>query len=186
MVLGFHSIHQALQSGHLRVSKDGGATDLPIHEMAVTCASIDLRLGNRWLVPKPNAGYDYPAVDPLRPMEYDVEEGGTLCIPPQGFRLAVTEEWLQLSKELAGFVEGRSSVGRSGLFIHNAGWVDPGFRGTITLELFNASPWPMYLTPGTRICQIVLVPCAGAIPYVGKYQGQVAPTGCKLHLDADS
>ena len=67
---------------------------------------------------------------------------------------------------LTAFVEGRSSLGRLGLFIQNAGWVDPGFQGEITLELFNANR-----------CAIELD------PYEGKYQRQRGATGSRVFMD---
>jgi len=46
-------------------------------------------------------------------------------------------------------------IGRMGIFIQNPGWVDPGFEGQITLELFNANRLPIRLSEGRRICQLV-------------------------------
>jgi dCTP deaminase len=86
---------------------------------------------------------------------------------------------------MTAFVEGRSSVGRMGLFIQNAGWVDPGFKGEITLELYNANSLPIRLEAGRRICQLVL--CSmdkpALKPYSGKYQGQMKSTGSRVYLD---
>ncbi|WP_306298989.1 hypothetical protein [Bacillus sp. OV166] len=60
---------------------------------------------------------------------------------------------------MTAFVEGRSSIGRLGLFIQNAGWVDPGFEGHITLELYNANRVPIELRAGRRIYIIINGPC---------------------------
>ena len=76
-------------------------------------------------------------------------------IPPHGFVLGTTLEWIKLPNNITAFVEGRSSIGRLGLFIQNAGWVDPGFEGNITLELYNANQVPIELSSGRRICQLV-------------------------------
>lgn len=84
--------------------------------------------------------------------------------------LATTIETIELPENLTAFVEGRSSIGRLGLFIQNAGWVDPGFKGQITLELFNANRLPIELTIGRRICQIIISKVdQEAKPYSGKY-----------------
>lgn len=64
-------------------------------------------------------------------------------------------EYVRLPNNLTAFVEGRSSIGRMGLFIQNAGWVDPGFEGEITLELYNANQLPIRLKSGRRVCQLV-------------------------------
>jgi dCTP deaminase len=74
-----------------------------------------------------------------------------------------------------------------GLFIQNAGWVDPGFEGNITLELFNANRLPLRLASGRRICQIVFafMDQATRRPYAGKYQGQRGTVGSRIFKDAD-
>ena len=84
-------------------------------------------------------------------------------------------------------VEGRSSLGRLGLFIQNAGWVDPGFHGEITLELFNANRCAIKLQAGRRIGQLVFARMdqAARNPYRGKYQGQRGATGSRVFLDEE-
>ena len=72
-------------------------------------------------------------------------------LPGNSFVLARTREVVDLPDDLTAFVEGRSSIGRLGLFIQNAGWVDPGFRGSITLELYNGLPHPIELRAGWRV-----------------------------------
>jgi dCTP deaminase len=99
----------------------------------------------------------------------------------------VTRETIRLPENITAFVEGRSSIGRIGLFIQNAGWVDPGFAGTITLELYNANRLPIRLNSGRRICQIVfaLVDEPAGVPYRGKYQNQRDAVGSRVFLDRD-
>ena len=84
-------------------------------------------------------------------------------------------------------VEGRSSLGRLGLFIQNAGWVDPGFCGEITLELFNANRCAIELQAGRRVGQLVFARMdqAAGHPYRGKYQGQKGATGSRVFLDKE-
>lgn len=111
----------------------------------------------------------------------------TITIPPLSFILARTSETLCLSKGISAFVEGRSSIGRLGLFVQNAGYVDAGFRGTLTLELFNATNLTIELEVGMRICQIVLfrLNTPSISPYSGKYQDQKFTTGSMINLDKD-
>ena len=73
------------------------------------------------------------------------------------------------------------------MFIQNAGWVDPGFEGAITLELFNANSAPMRIEAGRRICQLVIARADQAVerPYSGKYQGQNETTGSRAYLDEE-
>ena len=101
--------------------------------------------------------------------------------------LATTEEVIRLPDYLTAFVEGRSSIGRLGLFIQNAGWGDPGFEGAITLELFNANAAAMRIVAGRRICQLVIARADGPVarPYAGKYQGQRETTGSRAYLDEE-
>ncbi len=62
--------------------------------------------------------------------------------------LGTTLELIRLPNDLTAFVEGRSSIGRFGVFIQNAGWIYPGFSGQNTLELFNANRVPVQLKVG--------------------------------------
>lgn len=79
-------------------------------------------------------------------------------------------------------------MGRMGLFIQNAGWVDPGFEGEITLELFNANRCAIQLQSGHRIGQLVFAKM-DATPlhtYCGEYQGQRGATSSKIHTDYEN
>lgn len=98
-------------------------------------------------------------------------------IPPEGLRLEPGRLYLGRAKEYTrteGFVpmlEGRSSVGRLGLFIHvTAGFGDVGFAGYWTLEIFCVQPLIIY--PDVEICQIYYHTLLGDYkPYQsGKYQ----------------
>jgi len=110
-----------------------------------------------------------------------------IVIPPHSFLLATTREYIRLPNDLTAFVEGRSSIGRIGLFIQNAGWVDPGFEGTITLELYNANRLPIRLQEGRRICQLVFARMDQVAhrPYQGKYQFQQRATGSRIAQEQD-
>ena len=75
-----------------------------------------------------------------------------------------------------------------GLFIQNAGWVDPGFAGQITLELYNANRLPIKLIAGRRICQLVFARMDNRadIPYNGKYMNQKNAVGSKVYKDIEN
>ena len=120
--------------------------------------------------------------------------GDTLWRRMQADEISERDYWMARTREVVGFpddltafVEGRSSIGRLGLFIQNAGWVDPGFEGSITLELYNGLSHTIELRAGWRVCQLVVVRMEGDSEggYQGKYQGQVATTGSKLFQDRD-
>ena len=109
----------------------------------------------------------------------------TYILLPGQFVLATTMEYVSLPDNLTAFVEGRSSLGRLGLFIQNAGWVDPGFQGEITLELFNANRCAIELKAGRRVGQLVFAEMDDTAlkPYNGKYQGQKGATGSRVYMD---
>ncbi|WP_068496106.1 dCTP deaminase [Paenibacillus kribbensis] len=174
MILSDRTIQLMLKQKKLGIS--------PLHDLQVQPASVDLRLGNHFLK---IAGVGNEPVSMEVEAVYDSWESKEAIIEPHSFLLATTMETVQLPSYLTAFVEGRSSVGRMGLFIQNAGWVDPGFQGKITLELFNASSRPIRLNAGRRICQLVFARMdrAARVPYQGKYQGQDKAMGSRIFQD---
>ena len=157
----------------------------PVSKNGIQPASIDIRLGDYFLRPMPKyKSGDYNQFD--KPVEYD-KFSGEILIDSGEFILATTVEYVSLPDNITAFVEGRSSIGRMGLFIQNAGWVDPGFKGKITLELFNASPAPILLKPFTRVGQLVFCEMSDSCerPYNGKYQGQYTTQGSLINLDEE-
>lgn len=143
-------------------------------------ASYDCTLGRGFLLPEKQEICvrlsDVPQYEPIH--EYGCYLG------PGEFCLATTAETITLPVGIVGYVEGRSSIGRMGLFVQNAGFIDPGFSGQITLELFNASPNTILLEPGLRICQIVFMRTDGVSGgYSGKYQGQAGVVGSRINED---
>ncbi len=156
----------------------------PIDDMQIQPASVDFRLGNHYLKV---AEHRSTTLDLINKPEYEEIIADEVVIPPHAFLLATTREFVKLPDNLTAFVEGRSSIGRLGLFIQNAGWVDPGFEGEITIELYNANSLPIRLTSGVRICQLVFAKLDqnAANPYQGKYQGQRKATGSRVREDLD-
>lgn len=157
----------------------------PLVADSIQPASIDCRLGRDFLV------VEHTQMDVLTmrdEIKYREVEGDAITLPPHSFILATTMEYVKLPGHLTAFVEGRSSIGRMGLFIQNAGWVDPGFEGKITLELYNANSLPIRLEAGRRICQLVFCEMDGPAlnPYRGKYQGQMKSTGSRVYADMET
>jgi len=154
----------------------------PVTEEQIQPASIDLRLGTHFLKVDEN---NIASMSLDTEIKYIEIEGDEIIIPPHSFLLATTKEYIKLPNNLTAFVEGRSSIGRIGLFIQNAGWVDPGFEGEITLELYNANRLPIILKAGRRICQLVIAEMdeTAVTPYNGKYQKQRSATGSRIFLD---
>lgn len=156
----------------------------PLDDIQIQPASIDIRLGNTFSTVKSSE----TVITFGDPIEYDTVVKESFLLLPHQFVLATTMEYFKLPDNLTAFVEGRSSVGRMGLFIQNAGWVDPGFEGEITLELYNASDKPILLEAGRRVGQLVFaqLDCPAENPYRGKYQKQRGATGSRAHLDIEN
>ncbi|MCL2772299.1 MAG: dCTP deaminase [Oscillospiraceae bacterium] len=173
MILSDKTIRELLSNGELGID--------PLEDIQIQPASVDVRLGNSFSVIK--SGNNILKMD--TPIEYYSLTADTFLLLPKQFVLATTIEYFRLPDNLTAFVEGRSSLGRLGLFIQNAGWVDPGFEGEITLELFNASDHAIELCAGRRVGQLVFaqMDCKAEKPYRGKYQGQRTAMGSRIQLD---
>ncbi|MBQ1904005.1 MAG: dCTP deaminase [Ruminococcus sp.] len=156
----------------------------PLSEEQIQPASVDIRLGNTFSIVD-----DTPSgiITLDSEIKYKTITADKYLILPGQFVLATTMEFFELPDDLTAFVEGRSSLGRMGLFIQNAGWVDPGFKGEITLELFNANRCAIELTAGRRVGQLVFAKMdrTAQDPYNGKYQGQTGATGSRVFMDND-
>lgn len=176
MILSDTTLTRMIESGELGVD--------PVRSNSIQPASIDCHLGRHFLLVEDRM---MNTIDMESKILYREIENDEIIIPPNSFLLATTEEYVKLPNDLTAFVEGRSSVGRIGLFIQNAGWVDPGFEGNITLELYNANSLPIRLRAGRRICQLVFcrMDQAAAKPYAGKYQGQRRTTGSRVYQDVE-
>ncbi len=170
-------------------------------------SSMDLRLGNRFRQFKMS---DHAFIDPanyndrvhrewttengtkVTECEYSrlYEEEKPFIIHPGDFILASILEHVEIPNDLIGHLEGRSSLGRMGLMVHStAGYIDPGFKGNITLELANVGKLPIKLYPKMRVCQIViqklLTPCD--VPYGvrpgSKYLNEKGATQSRIEID---
>ena len=164
--------------------RDKSLTITPLTDSQIQPASFDIRLGNTFSIVD-----DIPSgvITLDSEIKYKTLTTDKYLILPGQFVLATTMEYFELPDDLTAFVEGRSSLGRMGLFIQNAGWVDPGFKGEITLELFNANRCAIELTAGRRVGQLVFAKMDSAAenPYDGKYQGQTGATGSRVFMDRD-
>jgi dCTP deaminase len=182
LVLSRPDILAALRDGRLRLEPT-----LP--EERVTQVAIDLTLGRRFtrLAPKP-AYLAAIHVDPSLWESKDLwetVEGDTYRLEPRAFVLAHTLERVTLPSDLVGLVEGRSSFARVGVSIHvTAPKIDPGFAGTITLEMFNFRNVTVELRAGVdRPAQLMLLRISTPLHATEMYgaraedvfQGQEAP-----------
>lgn len=159
---------------------------IPQYKENIQPASFDITIGKSFTFVS-NVGNN-GIIEFDSEVDYVTEERDSYLLLPKQFVLATTKEYFILPDNITAFVEGRSSVGRLGLFIQNAGWVDPGFEGQITLELFNASNWAINIKSGTRVGQLVFAKMDDYAehPYRGKYQGQTGATGSRIYKDFDN
>ena len=170
------SILEAMDRGHINIE--------PWQDALLQPASVDLTLGNSWLVP---IKMPAPVSVKLRNAAYQEVELPTLTLAPGEFVLATTHEVVTLGNHTAAKFEGKSSLGRLGLMTHvTAGFIDPGFSGQITLEIYNCGHWELELETGIKIGQLVFThldtPVSegyGAAKWGSRYHGQRGATGAK-------
>ena len=156
-------------------------------------SSIDVRL-DRYFRVFQNSRYTH--IDPSQQQDelttpVEPADGEPFVLHPSEFVLGSTFESVSLPDDLAGRLEGKSSLGRLGLLTHStAGFIDPGFTGHITLELSNVANLPITLWPGMKIGQLCLFRLSSPAerPYgsagVGsRYQGQRGPTPSRAFLN---
>ena len=174
MILSDKTIQAMLDDGSLGIS--------PLERGQIQPASVDIRLGNTYSVVEDSSDGIIRLDGAIK---YKTIETDKYLLLPGQFVLATTMEYFKLPDNLTAFVEGRSSIGRLGLFIQNTGWVDPGFEGEITLELYNANRCAVELQSGRRVGQLVFAQLDehAQNPYRGKYQGQRGATGSRIFLD---
>lgn len=176
MFLADSAIKHALDRGSLRVE---GMSPIRIQP-----SSVELHLGDefKWWT----SGGEIDPLDPPAMYAASPKQNGHdwFLLEPQQFMLAHTIEKVGVDSTLAAQVDGKSSLARLGLQVHmTSGFVDPGFEGQITLELFNAAPKPIRLRPGMVIAQLFIIPMWGPVqrPYGSagvdsRYQGQTGAT----------
>lgn len=200
-----------------RLTREEGGVEIdPMEDpkSQIQPASVDLRLGNdfagisngsremqsaKMMLSSPQQQHEHlqkkitidPRVDQSESLyiQFVAEDDQFIVVPPMTFLLGTTKERVYLPPNIVGRVEGKSSFARLGVAVHStAGFIDPGFDGQITLEIFNHSPRPVKLYIGDPICQLVLEKTATPAerPYghpsrSSKYQGQTGTTVSRIH-----
>ena len=176
-----------LSDRDIRAEIDKGRVTLePYDPGMIQPSSVDVRIDKYFRVFE---NHRYPHIDPsieqadlTREVTPDGDEA--FILHPGEFVLASTYEVISLPDDVAGRLEGKSSLGRLGLLTHStAGWIDPGFSGHVTLELSNVAQLPIKLWPGMKIGQLCLFRTSspsehpyGSSVYGSRYQGQRGPT----------
>lgn len=188
MILSDRDILTRLEQGDITI------TPTPDLDTQLQPASLDLRLG-----------YDFQTfnytrqalIDPADPRTFEqltsltqLQDGERFLVHPGEFVLATTLEHVEIPDDLLARLEGRSSIGRIGIVIHStAGYIDPGFKGKITLEISNLGRIAVALYPRMRICQIAFEEMSSPVrsgygeKHGAKYQGQSVATASRLFED---
>jgi dCTP deaminase len=163
----------------------------PFDPQLVQPASVDVRLGTEFRVMR-NSRLTH--IDPFEPQDklmdtVSVPIGEPFVLHPGEFALGHTAEIIGCPDDIVGIVNGKSSLGRLGIQVHaTAGFIDPGFKGTVVLELSNVANLPILLRPGMKIAQMVFqrLDRAAERPYghpdlKSKYQGQQGAVASKYN-----
>src|SRR3954449_1548710 len=141
----------------LRLVDEGRIRIDPWDAAMVQPASVDLRLGNTFRVFHNHRAAAIDLAQPPTDLTEQIAIGDDepFVVHPGEFCLGRTQEWVELPDDLVARIEGKSSLGRLGLIVHaTAGFVDPGWKGTLTLEITNLTRVPIILHPGKPIAQL--------------------------------
>ncbi len=161
----------------VRLLKKGSIKITPLNQKAIGPASVDLHLGNKFRVFKPNQkayhlnkDIDYHHVTNLITVNdhYTLKPGETIH--------GITQETITLPSNICAWIQGKSSLGRLGLTVHiTASFIQPGISNKQVLEMNNAGPVPLVLYPGIPICQIIFETTKGKAKYSGRFSSQSQP-----------
>jgi dCTP deaminase len=187
-VLSDKDIRELIDNKNAVEVEEGPEVDL---DLQLGPSSLDLRLGYEFGVLKTRK---VKAIDTQSMKDYSEIKESRKATPEEGmvvhpgeFLLGTTLETLKVPSNLVARIEGRSSYARLGLIPHAAaGFVDPGFKGQITLEIQNLGNVPITIYPEDRICQVVFETMTSEAenPYGektdSKYMGQQGATGSRL------
>jgi len=185
LVLSDHTIKEELAKGRIVID--------PLGERCIQPASVDVHLDRRLLVFRNSRR---PYIDVREDMSdltemVEIKDHTPFILHPGEFVLASTLEHIELPDDLVARLEGKSSLGRIGLLIHStAGYVDPGWKGHLTLELSNVANLPVTLYYGMKIGQVSYIRLSTAADHLygspelgSKYQGQTDPTASRIYKD---
>ncbi len=176
MVLSDTEILAELAAGRLTID--------PYSEDRLGPSSVDLLLHPSLRVLPPPGDVEGVSIDPVEAKvklllqhqrEHRLDRDGSFKMRHGQVIIGRTLETIELPIDLAGRIEGKSSLARLGLAVHiSAPTIQAGFQGSLVLEMYNAGPWTLELTDGMEIAQVIferlgLPPRQG---YQGQFQGQ--------------
>ena len=185
MLMSDRDIRAEIEAGNIGLE--------PLEMGLLQPSSFDVRL-DRFFRLFDNHKYAY--IDPAENQDdltrlVEVRSDEAFILHPGEFVLGSTYEFVTLPDNIAARLEGKSSLGRLGLLTHStAGFVDPGFKGHVTLELANVSNLPIKLWPGMKVGQLCFFQLSspsetpyGSAKYNSRYQGQRGPTASRSYMN---
>lgn len=188
MILSDSRINTAIAYKAIRVQ---GRTPEQIKK-AIQPNSLDLHLGDKLRIYTGSPGFVYDPRSQVSNERYELIEitDEPYIMDPSQFLLAETAEVIGIDRELTACIEGISSVGRFGLFVVNAGRVESGWYGRLTLELLNSAEHHTLIYAGMRIGQMVFQTVDGRVnkPYdiTGRYFGDMDVEASRAWMDYDA
>jgi len=144
-----------------KIIKEGKLIFKPVlTKNQISPASIDLKLGPTFKIFNISKQCLLDTKKGLPDKDFIITKkiklGQAFILHPNNFVLASTKEYVIMPDDIILRVEGKSTLARMGILVHTAGFVDPGFEGTLTLEISNQSNLPVALYPDMYICQIAV------------------------------
>ncbi len=184
MILSDRTIRDEIDRGRLIIH--------PLDPGCIQPASVDVRLDKRLLICRRERHQPYidlrQDLDDLNEL-VEIDGDKPFLLEAGGFVLVSTLESIGLPDDIVARLEGKSSLARIGLLVHStAGYVDPGWRGHLTLHMSNLAKFPVTLYYGMKIGQISFMRLTspaqnlyGSVKLGSKYQGQMGPTASRYH-----
>jgi len=180
MILSDKDIRENIKKGKIKIEP----CDL---DKQLSTIGVDLRLGNSFrlfkITHKSHIDLSRGNIEPDTEL-VEVPDGSEFMLHPGEFVLGITKEYIELPDDIAGRIDGRSSLGRLGIIVHStAGHVDPGYKGRLTLEISNIGKLPISIIPGMRFCFLLFESLSSPVEkvYKGKYLGTKVPGASKIN-----
>ena len=185
MILSDVDLKEAIANKEIEISG--------ISPLYIGPSSVDLHLDNKAKIMPTGTQYneaiDISDGESIKKLFVDYNGWDSITISPRELYILSTVEKITLPNNIVAFLQGRSSIARVGLQVHAAGFFDPNFSGTATLEVSNLTNHPIKIPKHTRICQMVFMQTKSPaeIGYDkksdSKYQNQSGPKLTEIYRD---
>ncbi|WP_421848431.1 dCTP deaminase [Marinomonas sp.] len=170
-----------LTKNALQVLVDTGLAVNKNNVVQVDVSSVGLRLDNQFTVYDPYEGEPFTPPKAMPSTTKTISPDDFFVLPPNGCVLACTQEYVTMPRDKFGLIQTKGSIARGFISVHMSdGQIDPGYKGKVTLELVNMSPFYYKLVPGMPIASLFVINTDENVePYDGRYQSSSGPTAMK-------